>query len=846
MSEPLTDSLPDRPVLGSRGQGGVGLESWLGRPEVRVLANGLTVALLTSEAAPVVSTALWYRAGTAHEPVEQEGVAHFLEHMMFKGSGRFATGEVDRLTQAAGGSNNAYTSHDATVYVFAFPAGRWRTALEIEADRMAGPTLDPAEVTAEREVILEEVAEIDDDPWGRLEMAVHEELFGDHPYGRRILGRETSLAAIQQAELAAFHRLAYAPDRAVLTVAGAVGAEVFAAAEELFGDLAGLGAAPGVDAPQERSGLSRVELARGETRRALLALPSPPATARDFVSLRLALTALCGGRSSRLQRLLVEEGKLCGSVSTAMMETVRPGAATLALELLPGVEPERVEEIVLRELERSRRGLEPGDVERARQLLLSDWLFGHETVRTARTDLGRGAGALWLRLRREPGALARRRDGRGGRGRGSPLPRSRAGRSDRVGRRLKVRARAVAGAPVAALRVWLRAGERHARIPGQALLAGQMLEEGSEARGWRRVARDAEERGISISASAGYELLGLALDGPASETDRMIDWAAELALTPAFDAERWEWQRQLALADLELIRDDPETLAGWGFLAQLYGAHPRSRPLQGDAASLARLTVEDSRASYEQAIGTGTIVAIAGAIDAERATARLREAFAAGARSRHEPLIDPAPPAGGERRRIVALPGDQAHVFIGRPTVGRAHPDLPALELLAVVLGAGAGLAGRLPSRVRERDGLAYTTMVDTAAGASADPGRLVIYAATAPERVERLESAVREELDRLIDCGVSAEELVAARSFLEGQEAFRRETARQWAGLMAEAEHTGLPVDSPDWGAARWASIAATDLREIAERWLAPTGLWVTVGTPAGGPSSSRPRAAS
>ncbi len=176
----------------------------------------------------------------------------------------------------------------------------------------------------------------------------------------------------------------------MLTVAGAAGDEVFAVAEDLFGDLAALGTAPSVDAPRKRDGLSRVEVVRGETRRALLALPSPAATARDFVSLRLALTALCGGRSSRLQRLLVEEGRLCGSVSTALMETVLPGAATLALELLPGVEPERVEEIVLRELERSRSGLDRGDVERARQLLLSDWLFGHETVEQRGQTWGAG------------------------------------------------------------------------------------------------------------------------------------------------------------------------------------------------------------------------------------------------------------------------------------------------------------------------------------------------------------------------------------------------------------------------------------------------------------------------
>jgi zinc protease len=366
MHGPLADSHPD---------------DWFGRPEARVLANGLTVALLGNDSAPVVSTALWYRAGTAHEPADQEGVAHFLEHMMFKGSSRFATGEVDRLTQATGGSNNAYTSHDSTVYVFSFPAGAWRTALEIEADRLASPTLDPAEVAAEREVILEEVAEVDDDPWGRLETAVHEAFFGDHPYGRRILGRRASLEGIQERELAEFHRLAYRPGQAVLTVAGAVGEEVFAAAGELFGDLPGRSEAPALEAPRAPRALARVEVAKGDTRRGLWALPSPAAAERDFVCLRLALTAIGGSRSSRLQRVLVDEGRLCGSVSTAMMETVRPGAATLAVEMLPGVEPARVEDIVQAELERARSGgIEPGDVERARRLLLSDWLFSHETI----------------------------------------------------------------------------------------------------------------------------------------------------------------------------------------------------------------------------------------------------------------------------------------------------------------------------------------------------------------------------------------------------------------------------------------------------------------------------------
>jgi zinc protease len=387
---------------------------------------------------------------------------------------------------------------------------------------------------------------------------------------------------------------------------------------------------------------------------------------------------------------------------------------------------------------------------------------------------------------------------------------------------------------VAALRVWLRGGERNAPKAGAACLAGRMLEEGSVERDWRQVATAAEDRGISISAAGGYEALGLALNGPAVEVERMIAWAAELALAPRFDAERWEWQRQLAAAELAALRDEPDALTGWSFLGQVYGNHPRGRPLAGSAAGLLDLSVEDSRHFHGRALANGLIISLAGAIDPEEAARRLAEAFADGERPSRAGLEEPEPPRGGPRRGSVSLPGDQAHLFLGKRTVTRHHEDLPALELAAVVLGAGAGLAGRIPERVREREGLAYTASVDTAAGASQDVGRFVLYAATSPERVERAELVMREELDRFLAEGASAAELAAARSYLEGHEIFRRESARQWADLLVEAELTGLAIDSPNWAAERWASVTVADLRAAAERWLDPSGLSVTVGLPA------------
>jgi zinc protease len=114
-----------------------------GTPRLERLSNGLTVCLVENHQAPIVTSALFYRAGTRDEPQGHGGVAHFLEHMMFKGSARYGPGEIDRRTQALGGTNNAFTSHDATGYYFNFASDRWTEALEIEADRMTTLTLDP-------------------------------------------------------------------------------------------------------------------------------------------------------------------------------------------------------------------------------------------------------------------------------------------------------------------------------------------------------------------------------------------------------------------------------------------------------------------------------------------------------------------------------------------------------------------------------------------------------------------------------------------------------------------------------------------------------------------------------
>ncbi len=354
--------------------------------EAETLDNGLRVALLPRNGAESVVSALCYRVGGRDEAPNECGLAHFLEHMMFKGSAAWAPGAIDRLTQRLGGTNNAFTSHDATVYHFQFERGSWLEALRIESDRMRGLSLLPAEVELERDVILEEIRMVEDDLWEALEQTVAGRVFGEHPYGRSVLGARESLSALGVGALRSFHRRHYRPDRAVLVCAGGLPQDAMELVEAEFGrestsashgrTRADVGS-PVFDPVPGR----RFELRRGETARLLVAHPAPAPDDPAHVHLRLALAVLCNGRASRVQRDLVEEDPLALWASATVTGHRLGGMAVLSAEAAPGVHPERLEEELCARVQRlADRPPNAEELERAKRILFADWVFLHESL----------------------------------------------------------------------------------------------------------------------------------------------------------------------------------------------------------------------------------------------------------------------------------------------------------------------------------------------------------------------------------------------------------------------------------------------------------------------------------
>ncbi|MCC6008076.1 MAG: insulinase family protein, partial [Rhodobacteraceae bacterium] len=203
------------------------------------LDNGLRVVVIPDNRAPVVTHMIWYRVGAADEPPGVSGIAHFVEHLMFKGTEAVGPGEFSRIVRENGGRDNAFVSWDYTAFFQRVATDRLEMMMEMEADRMTGLTFDPLEVATEHDVILEERAQVvesrPDAVFGELRRAA---LFKNHPYGRPIIGWRHEMEAFGRAEAIAFYRAHYAPDNAVVVVAGDVVPEdVFDMAARIYGGI---------------------------------------------------------------------------------------------------------------------------------------------------------------------------------------------------------------------------------------------------------------------------------------------------------------------------------------------------------------------------------------------------------------------------------------------------------------------------------------------------------------------------------------------------------------------------------------------------------------------------------
>jgi zinc protease len=367
-------------------------------PKTYTLDNGLEIVVIENHRAPVVTHMVWYKVGAADEAVGQSGIAHMLEHLMFKGTPTYPDGKFSEIVARNGGQENAFTSQDYTGYFQTVAADRLELMMQLESDRMTNLVLSDAIIEPERQVVLEERrSRVGNNPGAVLSEQVNAATWLNHPYRLPVIGWEHEIEALTRDQIIDFYRRWYAPNNAILVVAGDVEPEKVRALAEKYYGVIPRADTPARVRPTEPSHKGAREVVHRDARveqpswsRRYLA-PSYSAGDSEYAyALEVLSDILGGGTTSRLYRSLVVEGDVAVSAGAwYSADDLDMATFGVAYSPKPGIEMTTVTAALESELAKLLAdGVTEDEVARSRQRLLDSTVFARDSLSTAARVFG--------------------------------------------------------------------------------------------------------------------------------------------------------------------------------------------------------------------------------------------------------------------------------------------------------------------------------------------------------------------------------------------------------------------------------------------------------------------------
>ena len=363
--------------------------------QTHTLPNGFRIVTEAMPGLQSASVGLWVEAGGRHETPDQNGIAHFLEHMAFKGTRRRSALRIAEEIEDVGGYINAYTSREMTAYYARVLSGDVLMALDVIADIVLNPLFRKADIETERHVILQEIGQALDTPDDIIFDWLHEVSYPEQSFGRTILGLEDRVSAFRKADFEGFTRRHYGPDQMILSAAGGVDhASVVAAAERIFGGLKPVGAS-GME-PARFVGGERREVKDLEQVHFALSFEAPGYRDDRVYAAQVYATAMGGGMSSRLFQRIREDRGLCYSIYAQSAAYEDTGQVTIYAGTSEA-EIGELTQLTVEELKRAAEDMGEAEVARARAQLRAGLLMGLESP-SSRAERNARLLSIWGRV----------------------------------------------------------------------------------------------------------------------------------------------------------------------------------------------------------------------------------------------------------------------------------------------------------------------------------------------------------------------------------------------------------------------------------------------------------------
>lgn len=802
-----------------------------GITEYRLTSNGLRILLFPDPSKPTITVNITYLVGSRHEGYGETGMAHLLEHLVFKGTPRHPN--IPQELTEHGARPNGTTWYDRTNYFETFNATdenlRW--ALDLEADRMVNSFIAKKDLESEMTVVRNEFESGENDPSGILMERVLSTAYLWHNYGKSTIGARSDIENVPIENLQAFYRKYYQPDNAVLVVAGKIDErKTLAYIVEFFGRIPKpeRTLTPTFTREPTQDGERLVTLRRvGDVQVVSCAYHTPPGPHPDYAAITVLDDVLTSQPSGRLYKALVETKKASNvwSFAPALKE---PGFLYISADVRTENSLDEARDILLRTLdELPQNPVTAEEVERAKKRYLKNWelRFRNSTsVGLALSEFiaqGDWRLAFWQRDQVEsvtpddvnrvikkylkpsnrtvglfipdpnpdraeiPEApdlttLLKDYKGKEAIAQGEdfdPSPenierRTHRGQAPQGTIEFAFLPKETRGNSVSA-RLTLRFGDLES-VRGKSTigeLTAAMLNKGTTTRTRQQIQDELDQLKARVSFFGGPTGVTANIETEHDNLPAVIDLVADMLRNPAFPQEEFDKLIEEELAGIESQRSEPTAIAVLEFRRRL-SPYPPDDPryvptFDEQVAAYKAATVDQVKAFHREFYGaSNATVSVVGDFDEETIRQKIFQHFADWKSPRPYQRI-PSEYKPAEPANVVIETPDKANaMFIaGMPLpISDSDPDYPALVLGNYMLGGGF-LNSRLAVRIRQKEGISYGVGSQFSASSRDKVGSFVAYAIYAPENVNKLEAAFKEEIEKVRTEGFTAEELEAARS---------------------------------------------------------------------------------